>query len=83
VLRLNVSGLSTTYLTGTLTTLVQSLTTTRRLKGGGRSLCLLLALVCGAAIGAALAVQVPAAAPAVPLLVLPVVIGVAELKIVR
>lgn len=83
VLRLNVSGLSTTYLTGTLTTLVQSVTTTRRLKGGGRSLCLLIALVSGAAIGTVLATRVPAAAPAVPLLVLVVVVGVAEFKIVR
>jgi uncharacterized membrane protein YoaK (UPF0700 family) len=83
VLRLNVSGLSTTYLTGTLTTLVQTLTTTRRLKGAGRSLCLLTALIAGAAIGALLAVRVPPAAPVVPMLILTAVIGVAEFKIVR
>ena len=83
VLRLNVSGLSTTYLTGTLTTLVQTLTTTRRLKGGGRSLCLLIALVSGSAIGTVLALRVPAAAPAVALLILATVIGVAELTIPR
>jgi uncharacterized membrane protein YoaK (UPF0700 family) len=83
VLRLNVSGLSTTYLTGTLTTLVQTLTTTRRLKGAGRSLCLLIALVAGAAIGALLAIRVPPAAPVLPVLVLTVVLGVAEFKIDR
>jgi uncharacterized membrane protein YoaK (UPF0700 family) len=83
VLRLNVSGLSTTYLTGTLTTLVQSLTTTRRLKGSGRSLCLLIALVTGAAIGTTLAIRMPAVAPALPLLILTIVITTAELKIVR
>jgi uncharacterized membrane protein YoaK (UPF0700 family) len=83
VLRLNVSGLSTTYLTGTLTTLVQTVTTTRRLKGGGRSLCLLIALVSGAAIGTVLASRVPVAAPVVPLLILTTVIGVAEFKILR
>jgi uncharacterized membrane protein YoaK (UPF0700 family) len=83
VLRLNVSGLSTTYLTGTLTTLVQTLTTTRRLKGAGRSLCLLVALVAGAAIGTVLAIRVPPAAPVLPVLILTVVIGVAEFKILR
>jgi uncharacterized membrane protein YoaK (UPF0700 family) len=83
VLRLNVSGLSTTYLTGTLTTLVQTLTTTRRLKGGGRSLCLLTALIAGAAIGTLLAIRVPPAAPFVSLLILSTVIVTAEIKIVR
>jgi uncharacterized membrane protein YoaK (UPF0700 family) len=83
VLRLNVSGLSTTYLTGTLTTLVQTLTTTRRLRGSGRSLCLLIALVAGATIGTLLATRIPAAAPLLPMLILAVVIGVAEFKSVR
>ena len=83
VLRLNVSGLSTTYLTGTLTTLVQTVTTTRRLKGGGRSLCLLTALIAGAAIGTLLAIRVPPAAPLVSLLIVSAVIVIAEFKIVR
>jgi uncharacterized membrane protein YoaK (UPF0700 family) len=78
VLRLNVSGLSTTYLTGTLTTLVQQLTTTRRLRGLERSFCLLLALVAGAALGAVLAINVPAAAPVVSLLILAGVVATAE-----
>jgi uncharacterized membrane protein YoaK (UPF0700 family) len=83
VLRLNVSGLSTTYLTGTLTTLIHTLTTTRRLKGGGRSLCVLIALIVGAAIGALAAVQIPAAAPVVSIVILIPVILVAERKFER
>jgi uncharacterized membrane protein YoaK (UPF0700 family) len=71
VLRLNVSGLSTTYLTGTLTTLVQSLTTNRRTAKSARPLGLLLALIVGAALGAVLAVRCPAAAPLVALVILP------------
>src|SRR4051794_27739019 len=74
VLRLNVSGLSTTYLTGTLTTLVQSLTTNRRTATDARSLSLLLALVAGAALGAVLAVHHPATAPTVALVILPAVV---------
>jgi uncharacterized membrane protein YoaK (UPF0700 family) len=83
ILRLNVSGLSTTYLTGTLTTLVQTLTTTHRLKGSGRSLCVLIALIVGAAIGALAAVHIPAAAPVVSVVILICVLLVAELKFVR
>jgi uncharacterized membrane protein YoaK (UPF0700 family) len=83
ILRLNVSGLSTTYLTGTLTTLVQTVTTTRRLKGAGRSLCLLIALIAGAAIGALAAVHLPVVAPVVSVVVLLCVLVVAELKFVR
>lgn len=80
ILRLNVSGLSTTYLTGTLTTLVQALTTARRLQGNGRSLCLLIALIAGAGLGALLATQAPAAVPLVPLVILAAVIATAELR---
>lgn len=71
VLRLNVSGLSTTYLTGTLTTLFQSLATNRRAAKSARPLGLLLALIAGAALGAVLAVHCPAAAPLVALVILP------------
>ncbi|GAA5196171.1 hypothetical protein GCM10023322_64500 [Rugosimonospora acidiphila] len=70
ILRLNVSGLSTTYLTGTLTTVVHSLVLRRRAQGNGRSIGVLCALVLGAALGGLLAIQVPAAAPAVPLVIL-------------
>ncbi|NUR61828.1 MAG: DUF1275 domain-containing protein [Catenulispora sp.] len=79
VLRLNVSGLSTTYLTGTLTTLIQSRTTKRHTAADVRSAFLLLALITGAALGTALALHCPAAAPLVALVVLPVVIVGAEL----
>jgi uncharacterized membrane protein YoaK (UPF0700 family) len=77
VLRLNVSGLSTTYLTGTLTTVVQSLTTTRSIRGNGRALCVLAALIIGAAIGAFLAVRAPELAPLVAPVILASVILVA------
>ena len=83
VVRLNVSGLSTTYLTGTLTTLVHTLTTTRRLKGSGRSLSLLLALIAGAALGATLAVNAAPAAPLVSLVILTAVIAIAEFRLHR
>lgn len=73
VLRLNVSGLSTTYLTGTLTTLIQSLITKGRTATSTRSLSVLFALIAGAALGAVLAVHCPPAAPLVALVVLPAV----------
>lgn len=78
VLRLNVSGLSTTYLTGTLTTLIQSLTTRGRTATSARSLSLLLALIGGAALGAVLAVQCAVAAPLVALVILPAVALIAS-----
>jgi len=70
VLRLNVSGLSTTYLTGTLTTLVAALTTNRRVRGQGRSLCALIALIGGAAISVVLDRLAPASVPFLPLVLL-------------
>lgn len=63
VIRLGVSGLSTTYLTGTLTTVVVNFTTTGRLKGQGRSSAILIALIAGAALGALGAIHVPVFAP--------------------
>jgi uncharacterized membrane protein YoaK (UPF0700 family) len=78
VLRLNVSGLSTTYLTGTLTTLLHTVTVTRRLKGAGRSLCVLIALVGGGALGAALATRAPVFAPLISLVLLTGVIALSE-----
>jgi uncharacterized membrane protein YoaK (UPF0700 family) len=70
ILRLNVSGLSTTYLTGTLTTVVHALVSHRRLRGNGRSVGILCALILGAALGGLLATQAPALSPLVPLVVL-------------
>lgn len=81
VLRLDVPGLSTTYLTGTLTTLVQVLASTRRLRGARRSGLILLALVTGAALGALLAKRAPMTAPLVWLVILGGVIGLASVRL--
>jgi uncharacterized membrane protein YoaK (UPF0700 family) len=64
VLRFGVPGLSTTYLTGTLTQFVASLSRGRFLT---RSLASLLAVVSGGIIGAVLAVEAPRFMPIVPL----------------
>lgn len=66
--RFGVSGLSTTYLTGTLTTIVIRLTSGHGLRNVGHSLTILLGLVLGAAIGALLVERASAAVPAVQLL---------------
>jgi uncharacterized membrane protein YoaK (UPF0700 family) len=70
VQRLGQSGLSTTYLTGTLTTMMVRLATGHRLGAVSASLQILLALVLGAALGAALTVQAPLVAPVPQLLCL-------------
>lgn len=54
VRRFGVTGLSTTYLTGTLTTLVIRLANGERFRNVARNLLLLLALLAGAAVAAAL-----------------------------
>jgi uncharacterized membrane protein YoaK (UPF0700 family) len=77
VIRLNVSGLSTTYLTGTLTGVARSLMVDRKFRGNGRSTLVLLALVSGAALGAVLATRVPLIAALPPLVILAVVLGAA------
>lgn len=64
VLRFGVGGLSTTYLTGTLTTVIAKITSKDRTAPSGRSVAVLVALVGGAAIGAVLAVHAPRVAPA-------------------
>jgi uncharacterized membrane protein YoaK (UPF0700 family) len=61
---IGIAGLSTTYLTGTLTVVLADLATARRLRR--RSLVLLAALVTGAAGGGLLVAHAPAAAPALP-----------------
>lgn len=71
VLRFGVPGLSTTYLTGTLTQFVASLSRGRVLK---QSLASLAAVVSGGAIGAVLAVEAPHFMPIVPLGVLALVL---------
>jgi uncharacterized membrane protein YoaK (UPF0700 family) len=73
VLRFGVSGLSTTYLTGTLTQLVVGLSgRARRLSG--RSLTILLALVAGGTLGALLSIEAPRLMPVIPLGVLGLVL---------
>ncbi len=74
VLRFGIPGLSTTYLTGTLTTVVARLGSHRSVRGSGRNVALLLGLVAGASLGATLAFRAPRAAPLVQLAVLGTVI---------
>jgi uncharacterized membrane protein YoaK (UPF0700 family) len=61
--RFGVSGLSTTYMTGTLTTLVIRVTSGQPLRDVSHSGSLLVALVAGAAAGAALVLHVPVLSP--------------------
>lgn len=64
VQRFGVSGMSTTYLTGTLTTVVIKLATGRGWRPNQHSLEILLGLVAGAAAGAGLLIVAPLTAPA-------------------
>ena len=73
VLRFGVSGLSTTYLTGTLTQFIAGLTK-KAAPMQVRSSFILLALIVGAALGALCAVHAPLAAPVVPLGALGIVV---------
>ncbi len=70
MMRFGIPGLSTTYLTGTLTTLVVRLAHRQPLRPFRLSVELLVALVCGGIGGAALAVYAKGAAPALPLALL-------------
>jgi uncharacterized membrane protein YoaK (UPF0700 family) len=63
VQRFGVSGMSTTYLTGTLTTVVMRLATGRGVREVWHSIEILVGLVAGAAAGAGLLVVAPVAAP--------------------
>jgi uncharacterized membrane protein YoaK (UPF0700 family) len=82
VLRFGISGLSTTYLTGTLTQLLAGLTK-RNEPIQGRSILILMALIGGAAVGAALAIHAPMVAPLFPLGVLALVVAGAEISFHR
>jgi len=65
---MGIAGVSTTYLTGTLTTLVDTLAGSRPHAGGnGRRLAVLCALAAGAGLGGLLLASAQAALPAVPL----------------
>lgn len=61
--RFGVSGLSTTYMTGTLTTLVIKLVSGRPVREVAHSIQLLIGLIGGAALGTAIVAYWPAAAP--------------------
>ncbi|NPC96836.1 YoaK family protein [Nocardioides sp. zg-DK7169] len=78
--RFGVSGLSTTYLTGTLTTVVIRLTQGKGLRTVGHSLLILAGLVTGAAIATALLELAPAAVPALQLVSVGGVLAVACLS---
>jgi len=77
VQRFGVSGLSTTYLTGTLTTVVIRLTSGKRLAEVQHSLWILCGLVAGAAGGALLVEHAPVAVPAIQLVTTLAVLAVA------
>ena len=74
VQRFGVSGLSTTYMTGTLTTMIVRLTSGHRLRDVADSLQILGSLVVGAVIAAALADHAPVLAPLVQLVSVGVVL---------
>lgn len=64
--RFGVSGLSTTYLTGTLTGVVIRLTSGGSFREAAGNVQILVALVAGAAAGGALALHAPRLAPIIP-----------------
>jgi uncharacterized membrane protein YoaK (UPF0700 family) len=67
VQRFGVSGMSTTYLTGTLTTVVIRLATGRGVREVWHSVEILLGLIAGAAAGALLVLRLPLVAPVLQL----------------
>jgi uncharacterized membrane protein YoaK (UPF0700 family) len=77
VQRFGVSGMSTTYLTGTLTTVVMRLATGRGVREVWHSIEILVGLVAGAAAGAGLLLLAPLAAPVLQLAALGGVVVVA------
>lgn len=70
VQRFGIAGLSTTYLTGTLTTVAIHLSTGQRGEEVSRSVRILVGLITGAAVGALLALHATALVPVGPLLAL-------------
>jgi len=83
VQRFGVSGLSTTYLTGTLTTLVIRIATRRRSLDDSRHLLILAGLVVGAALAAVLALYARAFAPLMQLVPLSIAIGIVGWQVRR
>jgi uncharacterized membrane protein YoaK (UPF0700 family) len=76
--RFGVSGLSTTYLTGTLTTVVIRLVSRQPLRSVRHPAQLLAALIAGAGAGAALVSLAPWSAPALQLVLLSAVVVTAR-----
>ncbi len=74
VQRFGVSGMSTTYLTGTLTTVVIRLASGRGVREVWHSLEILLGLIAGAALGTALVLLAPMFAPLLQLVALGAVV---------
>jgi uncharacterized membrane protein YoaK (UPF0700 family) len=72
-------GLSSTYMTGTLTSLVSAVAAGDGLAGQRQNLAVIAAVVVGAALGGVLVLEVPRAAPAVALAALGSVIVMARL----
>ncbi len=77
--RFGVSGLSTTYLTGTLTTVVSRLVLREPVREVGHSATILAGLIAGAALGALLALRANAWAPVLPLLLVTAAVTVPRL----
>lgn len=77
VQRFGVPGLSSTYLTGTLTTLIIRVSSGHRMRDVAHSAQLLLGLIGGAALAALLVDHAPAAAPLAQLGCLATVLGAA------
>lgn len=77
VLRLGLSGFSTTYLTGTLTQVMTSLASNRSVRGVERAIGCLGALIGGAVLGAVMVRWHPAAGPLVPLVLIGAVLATA------
>lgn len=78
ILRFGVGGLSTTYLTGTLTTVVTKLATRQRFADVGHAVGLLAGLISGAAVAALLVTHARPLAPAFQLTLLLTVLLLAE-----
>jgi uncharacterized membrane protein YoaK (UPF0700 family) len=76
--RFGVSGLSTTYMTGTLTNVVIRLVSGKRLAEVSHSLWILLGLLAGAALGALLVRHAPVAVPLAQLGTTATALGVAS-----
>lgn len=83
VQRFGVSGLSTTYMTGTLTTVVVQLAAGRGLRAVAASVTLLAGLLTGAVVGALATRYLSAAVPGVQLALLLVVVGASRTLVRR